>query len=156
MDIIKYIFIAIMATMLKVQTYYMKGLNNSDEYVRDIISQHQPDIICMQETWHLDNACEQFSKLDYQYFFVEQSGCDSAETILQGRASGGLAIMYRKDIAGNIVRVTTDSKRICAIHLKSKCGYKILLSSQFIWHLTTDVHVQLTQNSAILSSRLNK
>ena len=47
MDISKYIFIAIMATMLKVQTYNMKGLNNSDEYVRDIITQHQPDIICI-------------------------------------------------------------------------------------------------------------
>ena len=74
MDISIYIFITIMATMLKVQTYNMKGLNNSDEYVRDIISQHQPDIICMQETWHLDNACEQFSKLDDQYFLLNNQG----------------------------------------------------------------------------------
>ena len=36
--------------------------------------------------------------------------------------------MYKKDIAGDIVRVTTDSKQICAIPLKSKCGYKDLVT----------------------------
>ena len=61
-----------MATMLKVQTYNMKGLDDSDEYVRDIISQYQPDIICMQETWYLDNACQQFSTIDDKCFFNNQ------------------------------------------------------------------------------------
>ena len=76
----------------------MKGFRNSADYLNDTIQQEKPDIICLQETWHMKNACDYFGNLHDDYLFVEQSGMDYRENILAGRPYGGVAILYRKAI----------------------------------------------------------
>ena len=91
----------------------MKGLRNSADYLNDTIQQEKPDIICLQETWHMKNACDYFGNLHDDYLFVEQSGMNYRENILAGRPYGGVAILYRKAI-GKAIKVDISNKRMCA------------------------------------------
>ena len=125
MDMLYVIIISlIMAELLHVQTYNMKGFNNSREYVRNIIDKDKPDIICLQETWHLKEMHQQFSNIHKEYTYVEESGVDSNTTILSGRLYGGLAILYKKCIAGSVTKIDFLNNRLLGIHIKGIHGCK--------------------------------
>ena len=72
----------------------------------------------LQETWHLSNACEKLGTLHKDYTYFEQSGIDSNSTIILGRPKGGLAILFKKSLAGHMSKLETNSHRVCAAHMK--------------------------------------
>ena len=39
-------------------TYNMKGFYTSVDYISSEIDVSKPDVVFLQETWHLSNACE--------------------------------------------------------------------------------------------------
>ena len=88
-------------------------------FLNDVIYQEQPDIVCLQETWHLENACGLIGSLNDKYYFVEQSGVDSRSSIISGRPHGGVAIPYKKTLGNNVGKINTKCKRICALRIKS-------------------------------------
>ena len=105
--------------MIAVLSYNMKGFRNGADYLNDVIYQEQPDIVCLQETWHLENACDHIENLNDNYYFIEQSGVDSRSSIISGRPHGGVAILYKKTLGNNVGKIDTKCKRICALRIKS-------------------------------------
>ena len=62
--------------------------------------------------------------------YFEQSGIDSNLTIIFGRPKGGLAIMFKRSLAGYMSKLETNSHRVCAAHTKGdgacdnrRCNY---------------------------------
>ena len=99
------ILFLIMANLFQVQSYNMRGFKNSVDYVRNIIGQNNPDVICLQETWHLKEMHQQFGSIDDNYIYVEESGVNSSSNILSGRLYGGQALLYKKCIGGSVTKL---------------------------------------------------
>ena len=81
----------------------------------------KPDVVFLQETWHLSNACEKLGTLHKDYTYFEQSGIDSNSTIILGRPKGDLAILFKRSLAGYMSKLETNSHRVCAAHMKRDC-----------------------------------
>lgn len=120
------LIIVIMA-IIQALSFNMTGYQTGVDYLRDTIHQADPLVVFLQETWHLTNACNHLGHIDSNYLFIECSGVDSSDTILRGRPSGGVAILYKKSIAGSIIKINTSSKRVCAVILNSKDGLNDVL-----------------------------
>ena len=112
-------------------TYNMKGFDTSVDYVRSEVDVSKPDIVFLQETWHLSNACDKLSTLHKDYMYFEQSGMDSNSTIIFGRPKGGLAIMFKRSLAGYMSKLETNSHRVCAAHMKGD-GTDILIVNAYM------------------------
>ena len=41
--------------LLSTISYNCKGYFSSADYVKDIVNEYTPTVICLQETWHLDS-----------------------------------------------------------------------------------------------------
>ena len=76
--------------MIAVLSYNMKGFRNSADYLNDVIYQEQLDIVCLQETWHLEIACDHIGNLNDNYYFIEQSGVDCQSSIISEDRMGVL------------------------------------------------------------------
>ena len=87
--------------MKRLLSYNVRGLNSSTDYVKESIDEMQPDILYLQETWHLENVLEHLSQVSDDDMFIKKSGVDSKHAIL-GRPYGGLDIFYRKSLADRI------------------------------------------------------
>ena len=48
----------IMADRLSIATLNCEGIRRSIDYIRNYLSTHNCDILCLQETWHLDDNKE--------------------------------------------------------------------------------------------------
>ena len=111
----------------------VKGVNRCVDYIRELIDIYNPLFLCLQETWHLENACYSiFRDVSERYLFVEKSGVDSSESILPGRPHGGTAILYSKRIASNMTHILVASKRICAIKIKPDNGTTLIIASVYM------------------------
>ena len=104
--------------MIAVLSYNMKGFRNSADYLNDAIYQEQPDIVCLQETWHLENACDHIGNLNGNYYSIEKSDVDSRSSINSGRPHGGVAILYKKALGNNVNKIDIKCKRTCALRMK--------------------------------------
>ena len=49
---------------------------------------------------------------------VPITGIDSNPTIILGRPKGGLAILFKRSLAGYMCKLETNSHRVCAAHMK--------------------------------------
>ena len=112
-------------------TYNMKGFDTSVDYIRSEVDVIKPDIVCLQETWHLSHACDKLSTLHKDCMYFEQSGIDSNLTIIFGRPKGGLAIMFKRSLAGYMSKLETNSQRVCAAHMKGD-GADILIVNAYM------------------------
>ena len=106
--------ITTMLTMLIMITYNMKGVYTSVDYMCAEIEELKPDIILLQETWHLSNANGHLATVHKGYTYIEQSGVDSQALIITGRPKGGLAILFKNSLADCIHKLETNSNRVCA------------------------------------------
>ena len=104
---------------LSTLSYDCKGFRNSCDYMKDTITDNDPQFVCLQETWHVSSCASFLHELSEEYMLFETSGVDCSETILTGRPYGGLAIYFRRSLAGKIKRVTCMYRRICAITFNS-------------------------------------
>ena len=57
------------------------------------------DILCLQETWHLDENINLFNTINTNYLYTAISGVDSRAKILSGRPKGGVSILYKKSLS---------------------------------------------------------
>ena len=112
----------IMANLFQVQSYNMRGFNSSCNYVCNVLNNSSPDVICLQETWHLKEMHQQFGNVNSNYTYVDEPGVDSSVKIHTGRLYGGQAILYKKSISGSVTKLDFKHKRILGIHIKGTDG----------------------------------
>ena len=111
---------------LNIASYNCEGINRTSHYINDLLDTDNLDILCLQETWLLDEQHDKLQNLHDNYLPRGKSGVDSETRILQGRPSGGVAILYKKSIARHIQFIDIDSKRACGIIINTSDNNSIL------------------------------
>ena len=64
-----------MGDILQLATYNCEGIVRSHDYINTFLSDTKCDILCVQETWHLDN------NIHSDYLYTALSGIDSGDSI---------------------------------------------------------------------------
>ncbi len=62
-------------------------------YINGMLSDSACDILCLQETWLIEQMQHKLSNIHNEYLSYGKSGVDSMSEILVGRPSGGVAIL---------------------------------------------------------------
>ena len=83
--------------------------------------------MCLQETWLIDQTLYKLGNVHDNYLYHGKSGIDSTSAILKGRPYGGVAILYKKNIAKYVTSIDISYIRVCGIILKLSSGYSILV-----------------------------
>ena len=107
------------------------GFKNSRDYIESSLNDNEPEVLLLQESWHLSNdiACLNISK---DYMFKETSGVDESSRILAGRPFGGLVNYFMRTFADKIKRVPCDNKRVCAITYQSENKLPLLVVNVYM------------------------
>ena len=129
---------------LHIATYNCSGLGHTHrDFVNYILDAHSIDILLIQETWLLEtDIANVLSSLHNDYLFTGISGMDSTR-ILHGRPYGGVAVLWRKSLAGNIKPVRTGSNRITGVKCTAGDSSILILSV----YMPTDSRSILTANN---------
>ena len=127
-----------MADRLSIATLNCEGIRRSTDYIRNYLSINNCDILCLQETWHLDDNIQYFNKIHTDYLFTAISGVNSKDRILPGRPKGGLAILYKKGIGNKVKPIKSLNRRICGIIINFTPSFRCLLLSIY---LPCDTHI---------------
>ena len=97
------------------------------------------DILYLQEHWLSDMQIEQyFGNIDPRFICYGSSGFDNSQ-VLAGRPYGGCAILWRSDINGSVVTLSSNSRRISAVRLTIS-DTKILLVNVYMPYENNDVN----------------
>ncbi len=112
---------------LNISSLNCEGLKRSSDYIKDYLSTHSTDILCLQETWLVDQNLCNLGNIHCDYLFHGKSGVDSNVDIIRGRPYGGVALLYKKSIAKNVTSVSIDNSRLCGIMLHASTNFKILI-----------------------------
>ena len=67
-------------TLLHITTLNCEGIKRSRDYINNYIHCSSYDILCIQETWHLDENIAFFSTISSEYLYIAKSGVDSRPT----------------------------------------------------------------------------
>ena len=84
------------------------------------------DILCLQETWHLDENIHWFNTINTDYLFTAISGVDSRAKILSGSPNGGVGILYKKSLSNKIKHITSYNRRVCGIIINFTLDFSCL------------------------------
>ena len=98
-----------MADRLSIATLNCEGIRRFTDYIRNYLSINNCDILCLQETWHLDDNIQYFNKIYTDYLFIVISGVNSKDRILPGRPKGGVAILYKKGIGNKVKPIKSNN-----------------------------------------------
>jgi len=112
---------------LSVISYNCEGFKRSCDYIGEVLNNFKCDIICLQETWLLEQNLCNLSNVSVDYLHTGKSGVDSTADILQGRPSGGVSILYKKSISKYIKCVHISSNRVCGVILNGSSNFSILV-----------------------------
>ncbi len=111
-----------------------KGFNQlRQDYIADIVS--FCDILCIQEHWLFKQHLHKIETCIPNFHGHAVSGMSDGD-ILHGRPHGGCAILWRSDISQNVLKLSIDSNRLCAIRLNLN-GHCIIIVCLY---LPTDTH----------------
>ena len=113
--------------MIAVLSYSMKGFRNSADYLNHVIYKEQSDSVCLQETWHLENACDHIWNLNDNYYFIEHH---------LGKTTWGVAILFKNTLGNNVGKIDTKCERICALRIKmsDELNGIIVVYKYAMWH----------------------
>ena len=121
-----------MAYRLSIATLNCEGISRSTDYIRNYLSINNCDILCLQETWHLDDNMKHFNKIHTDYLFTAISGVNSKERILPGRPKGGVAILYKKRIGNKVKPIVSLNRNICGIIINFTPSFRCLPLSIYL------------------------
>ena len=99
--------------------------------IDDILGENQADFLFLQETWLLDKNVHLLSEISKDYLFHAKSGIDCHKEIIKGRPSGGVAILWHKNVSGRVSTINVDNNRICSVMFNISPKYRILLISVY-------------------------
>ena len=103
---------------LKITSFNCQGFKfRNYNYVNEIFK--LCNILMLQETWLFNFEHNNFIKEipNCQYYAI--SDMDEAELSRVGRPKGGVAILWQKDLKLTFIPILTNSKRLCALNIKS-------------------------------------
>ena len=101
-----------------IYTLNCEGFVRNSVFIKDLLSNHNPDILSVQETWLVKENCYKINYLHDEYLSISKLCVDCSDAILTGRPKGGVAIIYTKRISRAITQVTIDSNRVCALRIQ--------------------------------------
>ena len=113
-----------MTYRLSIATLNCEGIRRSTDYIRNYLSINNCVILCLQETWHLDDNIQYFNKFHTDYLFTTISGVNSKDRILPGRSKGGVAIFYKKRIGNTVKPIISLHRRICGIIINFTASFR--------------------------------
>ena len=100
---------------LHVASFNCRGYNIiKRKYIRSVLS--KVSVLFLQEVWLSDGQMQELANIDDHFLFTVRSGFDNSE-VLTGRPYGGVAILWRSDLAASITVIDTNSKRVCAVRM---------------------------------------
>ena len=114
---------------LRISTLNCEGIRRSRDYLNDYLTDASCDILCIQESWHLDENIAFFGTVHTDYLYTAISGIDSRDKILTGRCKGGVGIFYKKSLCSKIIPVKCKNRRICAATINLADNFLCLLLS---------------------------
>ena len=116
-----------MDNLLRIATFNCEGINRSRDYMHDYLNESSCDILCLQETWHLDENTHLFNTINTDYLYTAISGVDSRAKILSGRPKGGVGILYKKSLSNKIKHIDSYNRRVCGIIINFTLDFSCLL-----------------------------
>jgi len=133
---------------IKIISYNSTGLADDKLcYIRSLVDIQQPQILCLQETWQLNETA--YMKLNQLKDFVcEHKSSITDNILLVGRPYGGLAVLWHKNIANHISAVSNESKYILPVMLRYD-GKKYLLINCY---LPNDIYSQTRISTEFLNA----
>ena len=117
---------------IKIISYNSTGLSPlTVQFIRDMINDEQPDIMLIQETFTLPSTTHKVDSIHKDYLVHVVNGTDESREILQGRPSGGVAILWKRSLAHCIQRIKPLSvhKRICAVRITTCDGDVVICNT---------------------------
>ena len=117
---------------LRISTLNCEGIRRSRDYLNDYLTDASCDILCIQESWHLDENIAFFGTVHTDYLYTAISGVDSRDKILTGRCKGGVGIFYKKSLCSKIKPVKCKNRRICAATINLADNFSCLLLSIYL------------------------
>ena len=97
---------------MRISSYNCRSVKANVHCVRDLCS--MSDIVCLQETWLPVQEMGYLGTIDKEFSFFGSSPVDLSKQLLVGRPFGGIAFLYRKNLAALITRnQTSDDRLIC-------------------------------------------
>lgn len=112
-------------SVLRIASFNCEGFVRSQTYITELLNDN--DMLLLQETWLLDVNLGRLSALHPEFLAIAKSGVDASRTILPGRPSGGVALLYHKKLAKNVKAVSFDSRRVCGASITLNSSVKLLL-----------------------------
>ena len=107
-----------MRPSLKMSSYNCAGVKYRDfKYLNDTFN--RCDILFLQETWLYNFEHSQLKDIFPECQYHAVSAMDDADVHRLGRKFGGVAVLWRHNLAMSFTPVKTNSQRICAVHVKS-------------------------------------
>ena len=108
-----------------------EGFNRSENYILEFL-EGNCDIMLLQETWLLESSSDKLTSCHPRYLAIAKSGVDETAAILSGRPHGGVAILFKKNLANFIEPISTESKRMCCAILNHVSGFRTLIMSVYL------------------------
>jgi len=121
-----------MSEHLKICSFNCEGVSRSTEYMNEFLSKYECDLLCLQETWLLNENLSKLGNIHDKYLYTGKSGVDSTRDILIGRPAGGVSILYHKSIAKYIECIDIAHPRLCSVILRSVSDMSILVISVYM------------------------
>ena len=121
-----------MAGSLRIATLNCEGIKRSRDYINNFLSITSCDILCIQESWHLDDNIMIFNSIHPDYLYTAISGIDSRKQFLVGRPKGGVGILYKKTLSGRITAIKSTNRRISGIICHFTEYFSCLLLSVYL------------------------
>jgi exonuclease III len=95
------------------------------------------DIVLLQETWLFDYDLPYLASISEDFYAKGISSIDSSSGIHTGRPYGGLAILWRKSIAGKCKLIDHDDSRIMGIEIEGD-SVKLQLLNVYLPYSSAD------------------
>ena len=112
----------------RILSFNCEGVKNCMSYLSNLLKDTNCDILCLQETWTLDNTIDILGSIYIKYNFTGISGV-SNDHILRGRPSGGVGILIKKTLSKYVTFMKSPCKRISAIKIKCANNFSCLLAN---------------------------
>lgn len=106
--------------VLNIVTFNCKNLNTADKAIDEL--SHRVDIIMLQEHWYFDCQLARLESTHERFAGIGKS-VDTGDPILpvqMPRGYGGVAVMWKKDIAHLVTSIPDGGNRIQCIELKGE------------------------------------
>ena len=105
---------------LSISTFNCRSVKSSITEIYDLCCVN--DFVFIQEHWLLPFELDVLNNLHPSFLATSKSAVDVTSDVLIGRPYGGTAILFRKELSGNINVIESHNERICAITFATNIG----------------------------------